>query len=485
MTKIHTLKIGILLVIVLELILSCSQMENPRPNLIFVMADDLGWGDPGFNGNPSIKTPHLDQMAAAGLIFSRFYSASPVCSPTRASCLTGRNPYRMGIPTANAGHLPTVETTLAEILKIEGYATGHFGKWHLGTLTDQIKDANRGWPGDSSHLTVPTDHGFEVFFSTESKVPTWNPMEMPVEFDSKQGESLRYGWIADSSKKTRFYGTHYWTGKNRLAKEELEGNDTELIMDQAIRFIHGAVQEKKSFLAVIWTHAPHLPVVVDQAYADLYPGETRINQIYYGSITAMDDQIGRLWKELDRMDLQERTCLFFCSDNGPEKQTPGSAGPFRGKKRDLYEGGVRVPAFVVWPGTIPSGKTDFPAVSSDYLPTAMDLITSQYPLEYALDGISLIDVLYSQKGNRKKGIGFLYPGKVSWLSQEYKIVSNNSGADFELYNLLNDPMETQNLANQKPGILLPLIDSLKSWYASFPKERQGDFPLLLNLQEQK
>ena len=121
------------------------------PNIILVMCDDLGWGDTGFNGNQIIKTPNLDMLAAKGITFSRFYSASAVCSPTRGSCLTGRNPYRLGIPNANSGRLKEEEITLPELLKQKGYATGHFGKWHLGTLTTQVKDANRGRPGDSTH----------------------------------------------------------------------------------------------------------------------------------------------------------------------------------------------------------------------------------------------------------------------------------------------------------------------------------------------
>ena len=153
--------------------------EDTPPNIILIMADDLGWGDTGFNGNKVIRTPHLDAMAADGMKFNRFYAAAPVCSPTRASCLTGRHPFRLGIPTANSGHMKTEELTLAELLKKKGYATGHFGKWHLGTLTTKVKDANRGGPRGAAHFSLPSANGFDVFFSTESKVPTWNPMLKP------------------------------------------------------------------------------------------------------------------------------------------------------------------------------------------------------------------------------------------------------------------------------------------------------------------
>ena len=141
-----------------------------KPNIILLMADDLGWGDVGFNGNKTIKTPHLDAMAKNGLKFNRFYAAAPVCSPSRGSCITGRHPYRYGIPFANSGHMKPEELTLAELLKVQGYSTGHFGKWHLGTLTKTVKDANRGGPRSMKHFSPPQANGFDVCFSTESKV---------------------------------------------------------------------------------------------------------------------------------------------------------------------------------------------------------------------------------------------------------------------------------------------------------------------------
>ncbi|MEN8734608.1 MAG: sulfatase-like hydrolase/transferase, partial [Lentimonas sp.] len=145
-----------------------------------MMADDLGWGDVQcFNPATPIKTPQLDAMAAAGVQFNRFYSSSPVCSPTRGSSLTGRHPFRFGIYYANKGHLKVEELTLAELLQKQGYATGHFGKWHLGTLTTEIKDANRGKPRNTKDFSPPWQNGFDVCFSTESKVPTWDPMLKP------------------------------------------------------------------------------------------------------------------------------------------------------------------------------------------------------------------------------------------------------------------------------------------------------------------
>ena len=150
-----------------------------KPNVILCMADDLGWGDTGFNGNSIINTPNLDAAAKAGIVFRRFYSGAPVCSPTRGSCLTGRHPYRYGVFFANVGHMRKNEITLAEALKTQGYATGHFGKWHLGTLTKTEKESNRGGPKGVKDYSPPWDNGFDVCFSTEAKVPTWDPMTDP------------------------------------------------------------------------------------------------------------------------------------------------------------------------------------------------------------------------------------------------------------------------------------------------------------------
>jgi len=158
-----------------------------KPNIILIMADDLGWGDTGYNGNPVIKTPYLDQMAKEGVRFNRFYSACAVCSPTRASVLTGRNPYRTGVFNANVGILRPEEVTLPELLKKKGYVTGHFGKWHLGTLTHTEYDANRGRPGNIREFNSPALHGYDYAFVTESKVPTWDPMKNPVDREKQAG----------------------------------------------------------------------------------------------------------------------------------------------------------------------------------------------------------------------------------------------------------------------------------------------------------
>ena len=197
-----------------------------KPNIILVMCDDLGWGDVGFNGNKIIRTPHLDTMAKNSLRFERFYAAAPVCSPTRGSCITGRHPYRYGVYFANTGHMKTEELTLAELLKKHGYATGHFGKWHLGTLTKTETEANRGGPRGVKNFSPPQVNGFDVCFSTESKVPTWDPMLRPKNNKSKT-------WW-DPAKDNMPYGTAYWNEKGARVTENLRGDDSRVIMDLSL-----------------------------------------------------------------------------------------------------------------------------------------------------------------------------------------------------------------------------------------------------------
>ena len=222
----------------------------PTPNVILLMTDDQGWGDLGLRGHPRLETPHLDEMARSGVRLDRFYAASPVCSPTRASVLTGRHPARMGIGGANSGHLPATEHTLAEELHAAGYRTGHFGKWHLGTLTTEVKDSNRGRPGATEHYSPPWEHGFDVCFSTEAKVPTFDPMVTPAR---------EHGGVARGLVPGGPYGTAYWTGPGERVTEGLEGDDSALIMDRALTFIDAAVAEDRPFLAVVWLHAPTSP----------------------------------------------------------------------------------------------------------------------------------------------------------------------------------------------------------------------------------
>ncbi len=450
---------------------SCvSDTNEELPNIILIMADDLGWGDTGFDGNDSIITPSLDDLAEQGIVFRRFYSASPVCSPTRASCLTGRHPYRMGIFGANSGYIKSQELTLAELLKSKGYTTGHFGKWHLGTLTNTVLDANRGGRGDTLIYSPPWENGFDVCFSTESKVPTWNPMITPGKEAGDIGNR-----VPDSD-----FGTYYWTGEGEIANDNLEGDDSRIIMDRVIPFIKGAVNDKNPFLAVIWFHTPHLPVLTGSEYRQLYTDYSPDIQHYYGAISAMDDQIGRLVSILKSDNIYNNTIIFFASDNGPEGEarqgrTQGSTEGLRGRKRSLYEGGIRVPGFMTWPGKIEApASSDIPLSTSDYYPTILKItgINSDYQIE-PLDGTDILTLLASSDKKRVKPIGFISGKQRALIGDQFKLYSSDNGNTYELYDLINDPFEKNNIIKTQKTVGSDMINALEEWIHSCNDSNKG------------
>ena len=416
-----------------------------RPNVILCMTDDQGWGDTGYNGHPVLRTPHLDEMAREGMRFERFYSGAPVCSPTRGSCLTARHPYRYGITFANVGRMPQEEVTLAEILQQQGYATGHFGKWHLGTLTTKMKDSNRGRPGNVADYSAPWQNGFDASFSTEAKVPTF--------------------WKPEAYEQ---FGTYYWTGPEmRVPTSEVVGDDSKLIMDRVLPFLRQVEKEEKPFFIVVWFHAPHLPVVSALPYTEGYEE----HQDYYGCLTAMDEQMGRLRRELGKLGLDKNTMLWFCSDNGPEgdEKSPGRTGGLRGRKRSLYEGGVRVPGLLVWPERISGGQVaKLPCSTSDYLPTVLDALGLALPEEESrpYDGISLLPLVEGKMTARTKPIGFQSDDQLALIDNRYKIYSADRGESFELYDLQADPEEKNDLAEKQPKVVQTMKETLLQWQES-------------------
>ncbi len=433
---------------------SCgSDAARPRrlgevPNIILAMADDLGWGDTGYNGHPHLRTPYLDEMAHTGLRFDRFYSAAPVCSPTRGSCLTGRQPYRYGIFSANAGNgasfypLPEVEVTLAEAVKPLGYATGHFGKWHLGDFEGEKKSS-------------PSDHGFDEWFSTVRRVSTFDP----------EG---------------------YWHNGEPVT-DVLEGDDSALIVSWALDFIKGAVAERHPFLAVVWFHTPHLPVISKGNHQIIYndhPGET---SNYWGAVSAMDEQLGRLRREIRRLGVADNTMLWFASDNGPEgteqsTERPGSAGPFRGRKRSLFEGGIRVPGILEWPAKITeAAATEIPAVTSDYYPTILDVLGLHPEIQpRPIDGFSLLPLIEGSMNERPHPIAFETDRHrnrtptLALIDNRYKLISKLDRSEDMLFDLIEDAGETKNLVRDQPGVAEAMRKQLAEWRTSCEASLRGD-----------
>ncbi len=442
-----------------------EQSAPPRPNIILCMTDDQGYADVGFHGHEALRTPSLDALASQGMRLNRFYAQSPVCSPTRASCLTGMHPDRLGITNANVGHLPSEVVTLAELLAAQGYATGHFGKWHLGTLTTEIRDSNRGGqPGQEQHYAPPWDHGFQICFSTEAKVPTADPMRHP-----------------DTGKP---YGTRYWSGPGEIVTENLAGDDSRVIMDRVLPFVRDSATKEQPFLAVVWFHAPHLPLVATPENLALY--QDRVDRAYLGALTGVDQQMGRLWETLSEAGVADNTMLWFCSDNGPERRPGesihlqandyenhalGSAAPHRGRKRSLYDGGVRVPAFVVWPGQVPAdSQSERIACTSDYLPTIVEALELSPPAQ-PRDGVSLLPLIQGEEWTRPRPLFFLSRKQSVMMQPPYKLITIDDGETHELYNLAQDPGESHNLIERHAEVAAVMQAQLAAWRKSVAQDQ--------------
>ncbi|AWX43674.1 Steryl-sulfatase [Flagellimonas maritima] len=453
--------IAFILFFLLPDILYSQNNALKKPNIIIIMADDLGFGDVGFNGNVFIKTPELDKMASEALVFDRFYAAAPICSPTRASVLTGRNAMRQGIFGPHTAGIRTGETTIAEILKEEGYTTGIFGKWHLGWIMPDAEVEDRGF------YSPPWHHGFDESFVTKSAMPTWNPTVTP--------------WDMWANKEGEMWTTSFYLQDKVLVKDNLAGDDSRVIMDRVVPFVEKAADRNIPFLACIWLHTPHEPVVAGPAYRAMYAQYSEEKQHYLGAITAMDEQIGRLRKKLTEMGIADDTIIWFVSDNGPSSYPTergiASAGKFRGSKHTIYEGGIRVPSILEWPGSIAPLRTTFMATTSDMMPTLLSLIDSDYKSKVPLDGIDMTAKLKNPDEERTGYLFFAWQRLYNKINQQ-AIMDNQfkyliDGGREELYDLKKDPEESNNIIDKKAEKAKELKSELAKWNKSTFMSREG------------
>lgn len=427
--------------------------QSEQPNIVLIMADDLGYGDTGFNGNKIIKTPNLDALSKKGMVLKHFYSGNSVCSPTRATFLTGRHHDRMGIYTANVGSLPKQEITIASMLKEKGYTTGHFGKWHLGTLskTESSKGAKRKI---AANFAPPWLRDYDVSFVTESAVQTWNP------------------GLGKRAKGNPFYENGVKLNGN---DESLKGGAARVVVDRVVPFIEKATKDNTPFLSVVWFHAPHEAVIAGPEYLKMYEGHGAAAH-YYGSITELDDQVGRIVKTLDKAKQLENTIILFCSDNGPEGVVQkgiraGTTNGLRGRKRALYEGGVRVPAFAVWPNHIKKGTCSKAALSTlDFFPTIQEIVKYQMPDNRPIDGENILPIFTKKTKNRSKSIPFRFSGGISSLVKgNYKLLYPFK----ELYNLSKDPFEEKDIAKKNLAKVAEMEKELLDVFKSVEKSQSG------------
>lgn len=422
-----------------------AQTQGRPPNIVVILADDLGYGDLSCYGAPDLQTPHIDALAREGMRFTHFYANSPVCSPTRAALLTGCSPDVVGVPGVirthannSWGYLDPTVPLLPQRLRPQRYRTGIVGKWHLGLESPNL----------------PNERGFETFHGF-------------------------LGDMMDDYQNHRRHGINYL----RHNRDEIDpaGHATELFTSWAVEYVKQ--QRDTPFLLYLAFNAPHVPIQppaewlarVTARNPALPPARAKIAAL----IEHMDDGVGRVVQTLKQQGLYDNTLLIFTSDNGGEARAGGTVGGLRGNKQDLYEGGIRVPAVFVWPGQIRPGTTsELVAQSSDLLPTLCEAAGTPAG---QVDGTSILPTLLGRPQDLSQRTLFWVrrEGSVPYFGQDYyaarrgpwKLLQNTPFQPYELYHLQEDPREQHNVLPAQPQIGRELMDAL-----SLQIQRAGRVP---------
>ena len=456
MIKYMRLCTNLFLAIQFLFLISCttSRKKSIQPNIIFLLADDMGYTDAQQYGG-DIKTPNLNKLAAEGMRFTDFYSAAPNCSPARTGLLTGRTPSRVGVYDYLAPdspmHLPESEITLAELLKENGYATCHVGKWHLSK-----------WTRYQMQGPKPDAQGFDYWFGVDNNaVPSHKD---PTNFE-RNGQMMGL----------------------------LKGYSCDLVVDEAIHWLTDVYQPDQPFFLNVWFNEPHAKIASPPDLVEAYK-EFGDAAEYMANVANMDQAIGRLMDFLKKRDLEKNTFILFASDNGPYRQE--STGAFRGTKSYLYEGGIRVPGIVKWPNHVAAGvESDVPVGLIDFFPTIASVTNSALPTDRTFDGINLEPLLHGEEFERRKPMYWYfykrYPiSALRWgdyvilgnPKDVYKSPSHPFDAKdqqffketklerFEVYNLKDDPGQQINLYEEDPEDYAHLRDSLIANFQSVVTE---------------
>jgi arylsulfatase A len=434
------LKSAILIILPLLFTACTHETGQEKWNVVFILADDLGWNQVGYHGTKYYETPNIDKISADGISFSNAYSANPVCSPTRASIMTGKNSARLHItdyipgspypyarltrPVIEAG-LPLEEVTLAELMKEHGYVTGHFGKWHLNADKNYVP----GRPKD------PASQGFDEVFTS-----------VKPELDADPASDAHHA---------------------------IE------ITDLTLKFIEENAENP--FFAWVSHHVVHRPIMEREDLIAKYStkpgaGDPVNNPIMGAMIETMDYGIGQILDKLEELELTEKTIVIFYSDNGGFEQLQDQA-PFRGGKAMVFEGGIRVPLAIKWPGVVrPGSKNDELVISDDFFPTLAAILDHE-ELPAGIDGISLLPALTGEGPLDRNTLYFHYPHyhhqgyKPAGAIREgnYKLIEwfeesiSGEGKAYDLYNLAVDPGEENDLAGQMPGKVREMAANLRQW----------------------
>lgn len=432
--------------------LCVSTAGAAKPNVVMLLADDLGYQDVGCYDGP-VKTPAIDGLAAKGVRFTDFYSGCAVCSPSRATLMTGRHHIRAGVyswihDASQNSHLLEREVTLAEILKNAGYSTAHIGKWHLGLPTGERKKP------------TPDKHGFDHWFAT------WN--------NAEPSHKNPHNFI-----------------RNGKPVGKLEGYSCQLVADEAVGWLDNHRDRNTPFFLNVWFHEPHAPIAAPDEIVEGYGKLKDKAAIYSGTIDNTDRAIARLLKKLAEIDDPSNTLIIYASDNGSYRDD--RTGGLRGRKGLNWEGGIRVPGIFCWPGTIEQGvEARNPAGLVDVLPTVCGLLGLKKPAGVHLDGSDLTSVLTrnGQKFARHQPLFWhlqksrpvvaMRDGQYSLVADpDYELSTNNMFQEawipkvktggyrnFQLFDLASDPKQTTNIADKQPELLARLKAKLLKINAS-------------------
>ncbi|WP_215224651.1 sulfatase family protein [Echinicola shivajiensis] len=437
-----------------------------RPNVIMIFIDDMGYGDLSAYGNCDIQTPNMDRIGAEGVTLKRFYVGSPICSPSRVTLMTGQYPSKFKITSflANrarnekrgmANYLDASVTTMAKVFKSAGYSTAHFGKWHMGGGRDV------------GEAPLPAAYGFDASL---------------VSFEGLGDRLLDKGHgLAEESAKL---------GKGKVTWVE-KHEKTPIYVDRTLEFIKE--QRGEPFYIDLWPNDVHDPFHPKEEHVTMFSeyANNHYYQKYLAVIHQLDKEIGRLLDGLEQMDLLENTLIILSSDNGPTDwgyyykenyDPPGDAGPFRGRKWSLYEGGIRVPFMARWPGHFKPGTVMESIVhATDILPTLIALLGLESS-ETEFDGEDRSEVLLGNAAERRKPLFWEYGGefdispgnpryrspRLAIMEGEYKLLMNMDRSQIELYHITSDIAETRNLADSQPQIVSRLGELLLNWKSKLP-----------------
>lgn len=444
-----------------------EQGEAARPNVIVFVSDDQGFGDLGIMGSDTVRTPHLDDLARSGALLTSWYANSPVCSPSRASLLTGRYPGNAGVRSILQGYrttpgLPPQVPTLATALRDLGYRTELIGKWHLG-LTPESRPEAHGFESSFGHLAGAIDYYSHIHYSPNNR-------RVPMNGTTYFGTPIHDLWEN---------GVEVYRDGEYM---------TEMVADRAVDAVRAAGADPRPFFLYVPFNAPHYPLHAPERYKERFRHLPWPQMIMAAMISAMDEAIGRVVDELDRLGLRENTAILFTSDNGPSREIRNwldgsqdayrgsSAGPLKGHKFSLFEGGIRVPGIVSWPARIPAGqRIDEPLVAMDVVPTFLAAAGGDVSA-YELDGVDVLPVLAAGAASPHDTLFWEQGEQTAVRRGRWKLTLNGQLEEslppedpVFLADLEDDLAETRNLARDLPAVVAELRDAAEDFRARIEK----------------